>query len=157
MATEPWLQFRSLVARIEGFLVEAPAMDSDARLHRLMILLNELELCYLAIDLVEPSDVEQSDPSQTKDRISQVSAAFPEFGYYHSIRAGPVSQQELPLVSDAVDDLADILGDIDNALSAELQGTWADGAFEARLLYQAHTGWHLASLRSHLYTLRFGL
>lgn len=155
MATEAWLNFKLLVDRIEVLLKEAPGMESDARLHRLMILLNELELCYLAVDLVEPTEDRISGPDNTEIRRPQVTAAFPELGYYHTIWASPANQPEEPVIGDAADDLIEILQDIDYALWAERRANWIDGAFEARFMYQAHTGSHLVNLRSHLYNLRF--
>lgn len=155
-ATAIWLAFRALCSRIDAFVADAGALQSDERLHRLTILLNELELAYLAIELPEPTVERINGPDRTDVRRIQVTSAFPELGYYHSIWTSPVDEIEEPLVSDAADDLVEILQDIDYALWAEQRASWIDGAFEARFMYQAHTGWHLANLRSHIYTLRFG-
>lgn len=155
MPTEAWLNFKALIERLETLLKEAPAMDSDARLHRLMVLLNELELCYLAIDLVEPTEDRINGPDYTDTRRQQVTAAFPELGYYNSIWTSPATEIEEAVIGDAADDLIEIFQDIDYALWAERRANWIDGAFEARFMYQAHTGWHLVNLRSHLYNLRF--
>lgn len=153
--SQHWLDFKDAVLGLEQLVERTVSMELDTRLEHLTMALNRFELTILALELREPTDDRENGPDNSEARAKQVATAFPELGCYHSIWMGPANEPEEADIGDAANDLAEILNDIDYALWAEGRTSWVDGVFEARFMYQAHTGYHIATLRAHLFTLRF--
>lgn len=117
--------------------------------------LSRLEVATLTLPDVAPDDREERGPNTHDARRAAVAKAFPELGYYHSIRPSTPDEAQEVTIGDAVDDLADILGDIDKAIWVEASQGWRNGVWEAKFGYEHHFGAHLVDLRSYLYRLRF--
>lgn len=150
-----WLQLRAIKESIEELVASARSLNPGSRQVRLLRLLNDLENACLALPEIGPDPNDDRSPNRHEKRRAQVASAFPEFGFYHSMRPSPVSEAETPCVSDAADDLAEILTDLDPAIWCDENGSVTNAIWEAKFAYQRHLGAHLADLRSHLYQLRF--
>lgn len=153
--TLEWLRVKAIKESIEELVASARSLDPESRQVRLLRLLNDLENACLALPEIGPDPNDDRSPNRHEKRREQVASAFPEFGFYHSMRPSPVLEAETPCVSDAVDDLAEILTDLDAAIWCDAKGSVTNAIWEAKFAYEHHLGAHLASLRSHLYQLRF--
>jgi hypothetical protein len=154
-APEEWIAFKAAARDLDLLVARSAAVLPEDRQHALMIALDRLELSCLALPEVEPDDSVGESPNTYTARYQSLSSAFPELGYYYTVRASPPDKPEEPTVGDAADDLADILRDLDGALWAEQHEGWRNGIWEAKFGYEHHFGAHLVGLRSYLYRLRF--
>jgi hypothetical protein len=150
-----WKAFLVAVQDLEALMQRASRMAAENRQRELLILLNKLELACLALPETDPGTGDTDRASTYAVRASQVGDAFPEFGQYHKVRPSPISEQEEAGAGYAIDDLADILGDIDEALLKASIESQDSGVWHAKFSYEHHFGSHLADLRSYLHRLRF--
>lgn len=150
-----WAAYKAVVVQLETLISSAAQLEPEDRQKRLLRVLNSLELACLDLPDVEPDDQEGNSPNTYDKRRSEVTTAFPEFGWYHSMRPSAVDEATEAGVGDAVDDLADILRDIDGVLWTEANEGESNAIWEAKFSYEHHAGSHLADLRSYLYRLRF--
>jgi hypothetical protein len=147
-----WFDFERVALDLNALLALAPTLPLEFRAVRLTELLNRLEIAVLGLPEMTPSG-ELS--SVAPERREDVASAFPEFGWYSAVSPSSPDNEEASVVSDACDDLAEILRDVDCALLTAKSCGWIDGAWEARESYAVHMGRHLADLRSYIYYLRF--
>lgn len=149
-----WLTFKKCVEELEGLLATGQTRQPEDRQKVLLVVLNRLELACLNLPDVEPTDGGDS-PNTYDARRAQVSSAFPEFGWYHHVRPSHADEEEQVGLGDPLDDLADILRDIDDALWTETNRGMASAIWQAKFNYEHHFGSHISDLRSYLYRLRF--
>ena len=80
-------------------------------------------------------------------------ARFPEYGYYAATDPSePISDS---LTGDAIDDLADIVGELSEALWREEALGADDAHWHLRWSFEMHWGHHLRSLGLYLHVKRF--
>lgn len=89
------------------------------------------------------------------ERRQLLSLRFQSLGFYQAISPKEPPAETKPVFCNAIDDLADILGDLQDVLSVfEMSG--ADNAnWLYRQLYEIHWGRHLRHLSLYLYVKQF--
>ncbi len=102
-------------------------------------------------------ETEYPDPPDwpNKDRRAAVSGRFPDYGYYNT--AMPLSEnvgEAQLVVGDAVDDIADIAGDLADFAWRWRNTSEADALWHFENSYNSHWGQHLHSLRLYLWARR---
>ena len=117
-------------------------------LDRLVVAVQPVSACSHDASHPEP-------PGRTYEAWRKViGASFPGLGYYYCVQpmeplAENVGKAE-PTLGDAIDDLADIAGDLE-----EVQFRWRscseDALFHFAFLYWAHWGAHLRNLKLYLH------
>lgn len=153
-ATSPsleWLRFVAAAEALDAVLECAP--NEDERLPQLMRSLDGLALAFQGLTMLSLEEAEASPASTYGARAEQIRKAFPELGGYWSVRPEWNEEEPRPGLSDAVDDLADILSDVDRARWLADHQEWRQGMWEARFTWEHHAGAHLVDLRGHLYRL----
>lgn len=116
--------------------------------------LDELAMAYHEAPEGDPSDEDIDPPDRGhehyKKRYAELGAKFPDYGYYSVADwTEPLSKESV--IGDAIDDLADIEGDLDKVIwRAENLGL-DDAHWHFRFLYQIHWGRHLRELSLYLY------
>lgn len=113
--------------------------------------LDELALAYHDTPDGDPHDDERELPkTDHQGTRSRLSARFPQYSHYPV--AWPSSDpDERPLIGDAIDDLADICGDLQNIVwRFEVLGG-DDAHWHFKFLYQIHWGRHLRQVAYYLY------
>ncbi len=101
---------------------------------------------------LEPPERAHGDYKAAYDLIGQ---RYPDLGYY-----GVADPKRLPpdleaTIGDAVDDLADIVGDLERGIW-RFENTNADDAFwHLRFDYRSHWGFHARELSLYLHALQF--
>ncbi|HRE44990.1 MAG TPA: DUF5063 domain-containing protein [Terricaulis sp.] len=155
-STHAWDDFVESAQELSALIARAGSLTPEDRQRDLIAALSGLELRCLALPQVEPVDAAGGESPNTHLRWRDaIASAFPEFGLYHSIRPSPASEPESATLSDAVNGLADIMRDIDDALWENGAHGRESGIWQAKFNYEHHLGSHLADLRSYLYRLRF--
>jgi len=136
--------------RFLAFL-KGDSTPSDEQLARA---LDELTMAYHEAPEGDPADEDVEPPSreyeQYKRRYAELGAKFPDYGYYSVADwTEPLSKESV--IADAIDDLADIEGDLDEVIwRAENLGV-DDAHWYFRFLYNIHWGRHLRELSLYLY------
>jgi len=113
--------------------------------------LDELALAYHDTPDGEPHQNESEPPKTDYEGArSRLSERFPHYGHYPV--AWPLSNlDEKPVLGDAIDDLADICGDLQKAIwRFEVLGP-DDAHWHFKLQYQIHWGRHLRQVAYYLY------
>jgi hypothetical protein len=116
--------------------------------------LDELALAYADTPNVAPSDDMREPPEHNYDSTYGVlRLRFPDLGYYTVV--DPLQALEDPAsVGDAIDDLADIAGELFEVLwRLETLGL-EEAQWDFRFGYDTHWGTHLHSLRAYLHAKR---
>lgn len=139
---------------LKGFLalVTSPAPRS---LEELIAALDRLASSVHSARGHSPGENDADPPlSDPERRRRQVQAAFPELGLY-SQAADPLvpSSTEL-VVGDAVDDVADISLDIEEALWLWEHESESEALWSLCFLFDSHWGLHLRSLQLYLHARR---
>jgi hypothetical protein len=150
-----WVRFVEATQALDRLMGDAVGQPSEDRLANLMFALDALAIAFQELDRPETGDGQAEAPSTREKRTEQIRRAFPELGQYWSVR--PEWSEEPPElgVGDGLDDLADILCDVDEALWFAENIGWPEGMWEARFTWEHHTGAHLVDLRAHIYRLRW--
>ncbi|MHC4989503.1 MAG: DUF5063 domain-containing protein [Planctomycetota bacterium] len=101
-----------------------------------------------------PSNLDPPSPQYEEVR-RRVVRSFPQLGYYNipAMICDSIAQTEIH-VGDAVDELADIVRDLEDALWCLAEGGPAEGTLQFDFGYHCHWGEHLANLRWYLFALR---
>lgn len=139
-------RFRRLVT--EG---QPPSLDELARA------LDELALVVHDTPEGEPVDSEAEPPGGDYDALyARLSARFPDLGHYPVADPASAPGEQGALVGDAIDDLADIAGELEE-LSWRFDHLGpSDACWHLHFTYRAHWGRHLRDLSSYLHAKRFG-
>ncbi len=146
-----WDDFCGAARELEASMLRGQGESSESQLRRLLIALNKLDLACLALPNVGGvDDTDEDGPSTYQARLSEVRAAFPEFGPYHYVLPSPNSGTEERVGSDALVDLADILSEIDYALWDASSLGLDEGIWVTQFAYEFRLGSRLAALRSHI-------
>lgn len=143
-------------AAIETFLARLDRDPADGfdGLKKLALALDNLVVVYFQIEAVEPGEDVEPPKKSYPEAYKRATQAYPELGFYPYADPGGDPGKEEALVADAIDDLADIAGDLTEVLwhfenSGEENGNWG-----FRFGYQHHWGDHLRSLRNYLHSSR---
>jgi len=124
-------------------------------LERLARALDELALAYHGTPEGEPSE-DDATPQRTdyRARYSKIATRIPALGLYASV--SPKENLEEASYGDAVDDLADIVGDLEEVIwRCENLGD-EDANWYFRWAFETHWGRHLRDLSLYLHVQRFG-
>jgi len=128
---------------------------------------NESELSRLLDDLaarqhdvtVAFDDGDDPDPPDWPyaERRALAQERFPGYGYYNLVSpvAEKVGEAEV-VVGDAIDDIADIAGDLAVVEWCWSHTTRADALWNFEFSYRTHWGQHLRALQLYLHSLRDG-
>lgn len=149
----PEAKIREAIARFMASMDRDPN-DEFVGLRTLAISLDNLVAVYFETDDVEPDGEVEPPPKDTARFLRQFAAAFPELGLYPYADPGGDPGEEIHLVADAIDDLGDIAGDLDEVLWYFENSTNSEAIWHFRWGYQNHWGEHLHSLRSYLHSSR---
>jgi hypothetical protein len=140
---------RLAIERYLNLLDRDPA-DGESGLRNLALALDHLVSVYFETHHVEPAGDEEAPSRSYAEFYQRAGKAFPELGLYPYADPG----EEKPLVADAIDDIADIAGDLAEVLWHFDNTSVANGVWEYRFGYQHHWGDHLHSLRNYLHSTR---
>lgn len=151
MATHPTA---TMATAINGYLalLNDHSNDETSNLIALCEALDCLVIEYHRAPDVEP-DTEELSPSIAYEPLAdRAAASFPGLGYYADVEPQDGVGQEIAL-GNAIDDLADIAGDLSGVLWHIERGALNDAIWEFRFGYQTHWGTHLLSLRRFLHSM----
>lgn len=140
---------------IENYLVVlTPNKDEEAdRIQKLIMSLDELALVSHKVDYTlderNYSEPPEKDYKATRESIGKL---FPTLGYYNvALDISEKIEQSSLSVGDAIDDIVDIAGDL-NEVRWRFENTSEDDAlFHFQLLFRSHWGMHLRSLQLYLH------
>ena len=144
---------RSAIAGFVATLDRNPSAN-DVTLSDLAKSLDRLVAVYFETVEVDRGDDEapRREHSDYKTTYARIGRAYPELGYYlHAWPDGALETKECD-VGDAIDDLADIFGDLCEVTWYLERSLLADAIWHYRFGYQVHWGRHLHSLRYYLYS-----
>lgn len=147
-------QANAIKQAIDGFLAnfDRDPKDEIEGLRRLAVSLDNLVAVYFKTADVEPDSEAEAPEKRYQGDYAAAAKAFPELGLYPWIDVGGDPGEEEAGVADAIDDLADIAGDLQDVLWHFKNATIADGIWEFRFGYQSHWGVHLHRLRAYLHS-----
>ena len=125
--------------------------EAEPSLEQLSHALARLDLSYFETAEGDVAETENEPPrSDYAELYRQITNRFPTLGTYWVVWPDGKPDADVVLV-DAVDDLADIAGDLKDVLRIlELHGE-ADARWTFRFTYQSHWGLHLSQVRRYLY------
>jgi hypothetical protein len=136
-------------------LLGKPPEDRSKRLLALAEVLDRLAMAYHQTPDVESEAqvrVPDGATSSYQELRAEIGPQFPDLGLYATIEPGDPDKLD-GMVGDAIDDLADIAGDLQEVIwRAENVGT-DDAAWHFRFGYLSHWGQHLMELRGHVHYL----
>ncbi|OYQ24776.1 hypothetical protein CHU93_15595 [Sandarakinorhabdus cyanobacteriorum] len=115
--------------------------------------LDELAVTYYDTPLGMP-DEQAEDPPPARVAYADISARFPDFGYYGA--ANPAATSGSAFLGDAIDDIVDIVRDLEEVLWRFEHIGCDDAHWHFRVLFQAHWGVHLRDLSRYLHSMQFG-
>ena len=131
------------------FLKELQEGDPPT-LPRLIEMLEGLKSVYRATPKTDPPDWFGSAPEKDyQQTYGKLCVRFPEYGYYPVTEPGDPEGTESYL-GDSIDDLADIVGDISEAIWLYENVNEAEAQWQFRFSYEIHWGIHLAKLLLYL-------
>lgn len=128
--------------------------DELLGLRALAMSLDHLVAVYFRTGNVDPDSAVEPPPKESTGYFGRFAAAFPELGLYPYAYPGGEPGEEECLVADAIDDLGDIAGDLDEVLWYFENSTVSEAIWHFRFGYQHHWGDHLHSLRNYLHSSR---
>ena len=139
------------VARNFLRLVEEGPVPTE---RQLLKALDELAVAYHQTPAGDPDDGDSIPPERDwkayKERHERLGKRFPDCGYY-AVSNPTGALNELAMVGDAIDDLADISADLDQVLW-RFENVGADDAhWHFRFLFEMHWGMHLRELSLYLH------
>ena len=130
-----------------------PADGLDG-LRQLVLALDRLVAVYFQTEDIEPGDEVDAPQKDYPNLYRRAADAYPELGLYPYADPGGDPGEDEPMVADAIDDLADIAGDLKEVLWHFENSSEANAIWEFRFGYQHHWGDHLHSLRNYLHSSR---
>ncbi|MCE2029173.1 DUF5063 domain-containing protein [Sessilibacter corallicola] len=145
------MNIRQKITEFVGFVLNDSHNESD--LNQLIQKLDELPLLvYCAKFEFDPEDYNDPPTANYSDTRKTINSKFPELGLYHSAQyTDDLECTGELLLGDAVDDLADIVGDL-------LEIEWyfentsdANALWHLEMSYRGHWGNHLRELQLYLY------
>ena len=144
---------------IEFFLkVVAGSGTDDEREANLLLALDRLALSYHFANFKFDEKDYPEPPHRTYQAMREVvSATFPNLGYYNV--AADISEkivESLTNVGDAIDDICDIAGELENVLWCWDNTTVDNALWHFRFGYESHWGKHLRDLQLYLYAKEHG-
>jgi hypothetical protein len=142
------------MAIIDTFL-ELVTSGETPSLERLTHALDELALSIHGAPAGAPSQIDDDPPARRYQTVrAELGARFPDLGHYPV--ADPLGNvDDVPDVSSATDDLADIVGDLKDARWRYENLGPDDAYWHLHLLYEVHWGRHLRQLSLYLHVKRF--
>jgi hypothetical protein len=145
------------IDRFLKVLTERDAQE-DARLQALAAALDDLVAAYNRSQEVETVTPEVEVPKIDRAVfVREASATFPKLAFRYYPTVDPIEDIEQKiLLSDGIDDLADIAGDLSEVLWRLENVGSEDAVWYFRFLYSAHWGRHLHNLRLYLFELLHG-
>jgi len=136
---------------VDDFLDLVTIGASDAA-SRLPLLLDRLALAVGTATFIF-DDKDWPDPELTKydEWRSRAETTFPELGYYNAARplSENIGKSDL-VVGDAIDDIADIAGDLE-IVSLRWSSSTADALWHLEFSFLNHWGEHLRNLQLYLH------
>ena len=144
---------RAEILRFLALLEDAPS-DEAARLDKLATALDDLASAIHTLPDGEVADGWENEPKPPKVDYNELSKraarSFPELGYYPwADPVGPIG--EIPMTSDAIEDLADIAKDLSEAMWVWDNVGEAPAEWDLHFGYRTHWGEHLHNLRAYLH------
>jgi len=140
------------------FLVREGGPTPESNEVVLAALLDRLALASHSLDTgVDETDYPDPPGWPYEDRRKIISSRFPRYGYYNL--ALPVSEsigEAEVVVGDAIDDLADIAGDLEEATWRWQNTSPRDALWHLGESYRHHGGKHLRGLQWYLIHLKDG-
>jgi hypothetical protein len=113
--------------------------------------LDELALAYHNTPACQPSDADIEAPrSEDQERAAWLRNRFPTLGHY-AVSDPTEIVTDKPLVGDAIDDLADIAGDLEEVLWRFEHVSVDEAHWYFRMLFEIHWGRHLRELQLYLH------
>lgn len=139
-----------------GAFIALLTVDPPPSLDRLAHSLDDLALLVHETPEGAPADSNLEPPeAEFKDTYDVLAARFPDFGFYPV--ADPLSAPgEEQMLGDAIDDLADIVGDLREVIWRYENLGQADAFWHLHDLYRIHWGRHLRDLSGYVHAKRFG-
>lgn len=147
------LKVREAIGAYLALLDRNPS-DGEVGLRRLATTLDHLVTIYFGTCDVDPVEKAEAPSKRYSEYYQRAAKAFPELGLYPYADPGGEPGEEGPAVSDAIDDIADIAGDLDEVLWYFDHASDAEAIWHFRFGYQHHWGDHLHSLRNYLHSTR---
>ncbi|MFO1394794.1 MAG: DUF5063 domain-containing protein [Steroidobacteraceae bacterium] len=104
---------------------------------------------WFELDSADYPDPPSEDPTSLHQRVAQ---RFPSFGYYNTPldTSHKISETELA-VGDAINDIAEICGDLRENIWRFQNTSEADALFHFQLGYRSHWGRHLRELQLYVH------
>ena len=114
--------------------------------------LDELAVAYHEAPEGDPTEDEVEAPEREdyRERYARLGERFPDYGYYSIADWSDALNKEC-LVADAIDDLADIVGDLTEVVWRFDNIGPDDAHWYFKFLFEAHWGRHLRHLSLYLY------
>lgn len=142
-------------ASIENYLAILNSNEGEEtdRIKKLILSLDELAL--VSNKLVYVSDEHDYPEPPKRDYEAtrkSVGKLFPSLGYYNvALEVSDAVAQTSVAVGDAIDDIVDIAGDLQEVLWRYNNTSENDALFHFQLLFRSHWGMHLRSLQLYLH------
>lgn len=106
---------------------------------------------------MQPSESDLEAPARDYNaRYAELRERFPDLSLYAVADPLVVSPPEQAMVGDAIDDLTDIIGDLEEGLWLAEHVHQEDGVWCLRCSWEIHWGRHARELSLYLHALRFG-
>lgn len=113
--------------------------------------LDKLAVAYHETPVGDPTEDDVDCPRDDwKARYKTLASRFPDLGYYGVADPLEVPNTE-PMTGDAIDDLADIAGDLEEVLWRFERDGADEGHWYFRMLFEIHWGRHLRELQLYLH------
>ena len=113
--------------------------------------LDELAMAYHQTSEGDPADGDATPPREEyRDRYARLAKRFPDYGNYTvGDWIDPLSKESV--IADAIDDLADIEGDLEDAVWRYENVGVDDANWHFRFNFEVHWGRHLRGLSRYLF------
>ncbi|MAK99692.1 MAG: DUF5063 domain-containing protein [Citromicrobium sp.] len=149
-------QTELIKSAIQAYLarLDRDPADGSEGLRRLVLALDALVAVYFRTDDVEPGEEDDAPEKGYSAQYQRAAEAYPELGLYPYADPGGDPGEDEPMVADAIDDIADIAGDLTEVLWHFENSSEETGIWDFRFGYQHHWGDHLHSLRNYLHSSR---
>ncbi|WP_448661062.1 DUF5063 domain-containing protein [Sphingomonas sp. CJ20] len=106
---------------------------------QLLVAVDRLLAAVHDVPNTEPSDADVNLPERNWTSVyEQIATRFPAYGLYAV--ASPLALEEATMTGDAIDDLADLTGDLREVLWRGERSGADEAAWYLRFLYEAHWG-----------------
>ena len=129
----------------------------EENLNALEIVLDKLALARHFVEYTFDGNDYSDSPRFDYSHLRELAAKqFPSLGYYNipDTICEKVGETEI-IIGDAIDDIADILGDLQELIWRWENNSPDDALFHFEITYDSHWGMHLRDLQHYLYHLRW--